>query len=337
MRKTAILATLAGLALFVGLIVRAGAAEIVAALSTAGWSLFWVALFHLVPLSLDALGWLSLTRNHRPAFLTFLWARWVAESFNSLLPVAQVGGHILRAGLIAGRRLPMVQASATVMVDFTIGLATELLFSIIGMVLLLRYLGDTARMIGLAGLAASLILLAGFYLAQRRGIFFFVIEFVRKYISNHRKMVELGGSARSLDEQITRIYHNHLDLLICACLRMGGWLMKAAETMLALHLLGHPVSFQDAFMIESLSNAVASIIFIIPGGLGVREGSILLLGRLLGLPADIALALALVRRGREVLLGIPGFLHWLVARGPGLARKQKSFFRSKENTRKDSR
>jgi putative membrane protein len=332
MRRTAILASLAGLALLIGLILREGVAEVLAALSAAGWSLLWVALFHSVPFSLDTLGWLSLTRNHRPPVYVFFWARWVAESFNSLLPVAQVGGHVMRAIIIAGRRLPIIQASATVMVDFTMGLVTQFLFSLAGILLLLRYLGTSDRIIGFAGLGLGFLLLIGFYLAQEKGIFSFSIEFIKKNISSSKRLVELGGSALALDEQITRIYRRHGDLLICGILRLTGWLMKAAEIMLALHLLGYPVSYQEALIIESLSNVVVYVFFFIPGGLGVLEGTIILLGSLLGLPSDVALALALIRRGRELVIGIPGLLSWLIAEGSDMVKK--NLFGFHEHTRK---
>jgi putative membrane protein len=334
MRRTAILATLAGLALLIGLILREGIAEVLTVLSIAGWSLLWVALFHSVPFSLDTLGWLSLTRNHRPPVYVFFWARWVAESFNSLLPVAQVGGHVMRAILIAGRRLPIIQASATVMVDFTMGLVTQFLFSLLGILLLLRYLGTSNRIIGFAGLGLGLLFLIGFYFAQKKGIFSFAVQFIRKNISSSKRLTELGGSALALDEQITRIYRQHGDLLICGMLRLAGWLMKAAEIMLALHLLGYPVSYQDALIIESLSNVVVYIFFFIPGGIGVLEGSILLLGSLLGLPSDVALALALIRRGRELVVGIPGLSSWLITEGSDIVKKNKDLFNFHGHIRK---
>jgi putative membrane protein len=328
MRRTAFLATLAGLALLIGLILREGIAEVLAALSGAGWSLLWVALFHSVPFSLDTMGWLSLTRNHRPPLHVFFWARWVAESFNSLLPVGQVGGHVMRAILIAGRRLPIIQASATVMVDFTMGLVTQFLFSLLGILLLLQYLGTSNRIIGLAGLGFGLLLLIGFYLAQKRGIFSFAVEFTRKNISSSKRLAELGGSAAALDEQISLIYRRHGALLICGILRLTGWLMKGAEIMLALHLLGYPVRYQDALIIESLSNVVVYAFFFIPGGLGVTEAAILLIGSLLGLPSDVALALALIRRGRELLVGIPGLASWLIIEGSDLVKKSRNLFNS---------
>ena len=74
--------------------------------------------------------------------------------------------------------------------------------------------------------------------------------------------------------------------------------------------------------------------FLVPGALGAQEGGFLLVGTLLSLPAEGALALALTRRVRELAFGIPGILawQWFEARGqwhhhsdrPALARENRS-------------
>ena len=66
---------------------------------------------------------------------------------------------------------------------------------------------------------------------------------------------------------------------------------------------------------ESLSAAVGSAAFLIPGALGVKEGGIMVIGNFIGISPEVALALALVKRVRELLIGIPGLITWLVAEG----------------------
>jgi hypothetical protein len=72
------------------------------------------------------------------------------------------------------------------------------------------------------------------------------------------------------------------------------------------------VSWSDALLLESLGQAIRAAAFAIPGSLGVQEGGYLLLAPLAGLRPDVALALSLAKRIRELLLGIPGlvFLHF---------------------------
>jgi uncharacterized membrane protein YbhN (UPF0104 family) len=81
------------------------------------------------------------------------------------------------------------------------------------------------------------------------------------------------------------------------------------EVWLILRLLGSAVSWSDALMLESLGQAIRGAAFAIPGALGVQEGGYLLLAPLVGLRPDVALALSLAKRARELLLGIPGLLY----------------------------
>ena len=45
-----------------------------------------------------------------------------------------------------------------------------------------------------------------------------------------------------------------------------------------------------------------------PGALGVQEGGFLVVGGLVGLPPELALALALVRRARDVIIFVPALI-----------------------------
>jgi uncharacterized membrane protein YbhN (UPF0104 family) len=74
-------------------------------------------------------------------------------------------------------------------------------------------------------------------------------------------------------------------------------------------MLAHPLSWGDALLLESLGQAIRGAAFAIPGALGVQEGGYLLLAPLVGLPPDVALAVSLAKRARELLLGVPGLLY----------------------------
>ena len=62
-------------------------------------------------------------------------------------------------------------------------------------------------------------------------------------------------------------------------------------------------------MLESVGQAIRGAAFAIPGALGVQEGGYLLLASAVGLPSETGLALALAKRARELLLGVPGLLY----------------------------
>src|ERR1700728_187978 len=102
-----------------------------------GWWLIPITLYHIVSLYFDAASWRQLfPTSNRPAQSRFLWMRWIRESVSTLLPVAGVGGDVVGARLAHQRGVSGAQATATMVVDITVGTATQLVFVIAGVVLL---------------------------------------------------------------------------------------------------------------------------------------------------------------------------------------------------------
>ncbi len=77
-----------------------------------------------------------------------------------------------------------------------------------------------------------------------------------------------------------------------------------------LRLFGHPVDWRAAVSVEGLTQAVRHIAFVIPAGLGVQEAALIMFGRTFGIDAELALALSMAKRLREVLLGVVSLLSW---------------------------
>jgi uncharacterized membrane protein YbhN (UPF0104 family) len=114
----------------------------------------------------------------------------------------------------------------------------------------------------------------------------------------------------ALDAEIALRYRQGRVLARCAAWRGMGWLAGGVELWVAFLVLGRPVELAQAIALESLGQAVRSAGFLIPGGLGVQEGGILLGGVWLGLAPEAVLAAALLKRAREVVYGLPGLLAW---------------------------
>jgi uncharacterized membrane protein YbhN (UPF0104 family) len=89
-----------------------------------------------------------------------------------------------------------------------------------------------------------------------------------------------------------------------------SWLLGGLEVMAALFVLGHQVGWRDALIIESLGQAFRSLGFAVPGALGVQEGGLIVVCGLLGIDAPVAIELSLLKRVRELALGVPGLVAW---------------------------
>jgi putative membrane protein len=246
--------------------------------------------------------------------------RWIGSSVNGLLPVGQIGGEFVRARLLARAGIAGPIAGASVVVDLTAGLVTQVVFILLGIVL---YLGQRQAGAGwllhlAGGLALFCALLLGFGIAQRRGLFLRLARILER-ATRGRAWRSLVGSAAALDQEIVARYADRARLARCACWRFLGWLWGSVEIWLAFWLLGHPVGVIEAVILESLGQALRSAGFALPGGLGAQEGGIVAGALALGIAPDLALAVALLKRVREVAYGVPGLVAWALT---GLAGRR---------------
>jgi hypothetical protein len=97
-----------------------------------------VVTWRFASLWLTAAAWRNLFGvTHRPSRLQLLMARWIGEAINSLLPVAQIGGDLVRVRLARqfcegfGKPLSSVEAATTVMIDMTVNLSAQFLMAVI--------------------------------------------------------------------------------------------------------------------------------------------------------------------------------------------------------------
>jgi uncharacterized membrane protein YbhN (UPF0104 family) len=87
-------------------------------------------------------------------------------------------------------------------------------------------------------------------------------------------------------------------------------MIGGVEVVIALHLVGIEIDLKQGILIESIGQAMRTAGFAIPGSLGVQEGGFILICGLLGIGPEGALELALLKRIRELALGLPGLIYW---------------------------
>jgi len=309
------IAACAGLLGTILLIGYYGFGAVVGALLGLGWGLVWVSLFHIVPMICSALGWWALQNATSPGPpLLYIWVRWIRESANALLPVAQVGGELIGARILTIHGAKGSVAVAGSLVDMTMEVITQFLFTLLGIALLVALRGydsTTGWLVVGAGVAA--LALGGFVLAQRRGLFM-LLERGLEYLARKTGWSALGR-ANGLHDAVVALHEDPRGLAISCIFHSLSWVVGAGEIWLALYFMGHPVGVIEALIIESLGQAVRSAAFAVPGALGAQEGGYLLVGGLLGLSPELALALSLVKRVRDLLLGVPGLLAWQLSEG----------------------
>jgi putative membrane protein len=226
------------------------------------------------------------------------------------------------------RGVPGVQAVASMVVDITIGAATQLILALSGAAMLLTRSSDrTATVVAsgvLVGTAVFLVTIAAFTVFQHRGLFGVSAKLTRRLLPQEwLSVLEAGASA--IDDAVVASYRAGPVILGAGALRLIAWAVEAGEIWLATRALGQPVEMIDALILESLSSGVRAAAFMLPAGLGALEGGLVMLGALLGLPAEAALAISLTKRVRELALGLPGLFvwHWIEGRHHLLRRSEQ--------------
>jgi putative membrane protein len=309
-----------GGAIAVGLVGWIGAQAIGIDVRRAGWAIPACIAVHALQLFLSAIAWRQVSGGGPPGLRTWFAIRWIRESVNSLLPVAQLGGTLVGVRLLALRGRPAGPATAAATLDITLESLTLLLFTLAGIAALAAIGGGAAWQPWLGG-AVLLMGCAscGFLLALRAGLMR-VIEAALVRLNGLVPALPTGA-LRGLHAELMERQRHPAALAGAAGLHLLAWALGSVETWLALAAMGERTGVLAVLVIESLGMAARSAGFAVPGSLGVQEGGFVLAGGLVGLPPDAAVALSMVKRARELLVGLPGLLAWQWTEGRRLTRR----------------
>lgn len=311
MKLVARFALLLGLGVVFTLVARTGARTLLSEISRAGWLLLLLAPLHILPLALDVLGWRVLIAEPS-RFRELLLIASIREAINRLLPVANIGGEFIGVRLLVRHGASSGSAAASVIVETMLTLVSQSLFAAIGLVCLA---GLTAKLqlttslllgfaLGLPAIAAVIALIAsGSIISQLDRLAALVFTAIAPGMARIKLRALLETSIRQLVRSPSRLTR-------ASAWQLSGLFAGCVETWLVLRWLGHPVGFAAAIALESLTQAARSLLFIVPSGLGVQELGLIGLSHMLGIGADVALALSLAKRAREILFGLPALAMW---------------------------
>jgi putative membrane protein len=308
MRLGPLAALLAGLALSAGLVIWAGTDQVLdAVLATGIAGVLGVTLFNALPITVCGLAWRAvLEPAPRRSALLMIWARFLRSSVSELIPI---GGELVAIRVMTLHGVETGTAGAATVVDLTLEFLSQLAFTALGLaILVLDGRNDALAFWSVLGLGAATLTALAFLLAQRSGIFRW-LERLPRGLTAHApwaRLPELAG----LHGEVQAIYRRPRALLGGFLWHCLGWVAGAGEAWLALWLLDAPLGLHEVVILESLAFALRSAAFAVPAALGVQEGGYVALGAIFGLGPEIALALSLLKRAREVLLAVPALLAW---------------------------
>jgi putative membrane protein len=305
------IAFVVGLLVVVALVLREGVQSIASLLAQAGWGLLLLVPLHLPPLLLDVMGWRVLILGRTRVATLFLIAC-IREAVNRLLPVANIGGELVGIQLLTRQGIGGTTAASSVIIETLLNIVAQYLFLMLGVVCLLNVTGNVQALGGLlialaGGLPVALLLIWSF----RTGALFKILrKLAAGVFGSQASASSLLDKMAGVDAAIRELTAAHGRLARAIAWQLAGLIAGCAETWLALRWLGHPVSPAAALAIESLTMAARSFIFVAPAGLGVQEAGLIGIGHLLGISSDVAIALSLAKRMREIVFGLPALAAW---------------------------
>jgi putative membrane protein len=310
LKKLSIALALAGLLLGTLLVGSFGFGRVVRTVLSVGWTGFaiicaWQMLVFL-PLGL---AWDAIARGRgvRRTGL-FIWGRMVRDSSINLLPFSQFGGFVFGARAVMLHGLGWPIATATTVVDLTAEFLAEVVFAGMGLVITLARDPHTDLRLPLElGLGGAALGAAIFIWAQRGGSSLFArisSRIAARRIGGARQMVE------RLHEEMDAIYRQTGRLAVGFLLHLVGWIGTGVGGWIAYRILGANIDLGAGIAIEALVAALAAATFLVPVNAGIQEAGYAGLGAVFGVPAELSLAVSLVRRARDLVIGIPILLIW---------------------------
>lgn len=281
-------------------------------LARAGWdTLAAMVAAHAVPVALCGLAWAAVVPRVAPGRMVVL--RWLRDGFNEMLAVVPLAGEAMALRRLGRWGVKPGPAGAGMVADLTAEVAAQVLFSLIGLALWAGQAGGAGVLRwGVPGLLAAVAVAAAFVAVQRGGGLRLVERLAGHLLPGRRP-------ALGLHLHLMALYRRPRRLAWAVALHLAAWLVACAEAWIAFRLLGQPIGVAEAVMLESAVFALRGAAFMLPGALGVQEGAYALLAPLLGVPPVVAVTVSVLKRGRELALGLPA-LAFGFTRTPPLPR-----------------
>ncbi len=307
------IAGIVGLSLLAGLTAYYGFAAVLEAMVESKWGTALVVAARAVALTGAGAGWYLLTPlRRRPG--VFVGLRFIRDAINTLIPFAMVGGDVVGARLLAHFGVALNLAIASVLVDIFLQVVCLTIFLLAGLAIVLDLSGSHhLTTVAIVILAIAVPAVTGFFLTLNFGAFEPVVGWLVALGEKHQwaifdHVVDLGG-------RLQQIWKGHGSLWVSFFVHMVTVFFGATEVWIALAFMGHPVSALAALAIEGLGQGTRAAAFVLPGGLGVQDGTLIAVSALFGVPAEVALAMALIKRVPDLVLGIPSLVAWQALEG----------------------
>jgi len=302
-------ALLAGVIAAIYLVWSIGFDAVAASIARAGFGgLALLCVYALLVFISLAFAWFTLLppAERRPVRELYL-ARLVRDSIAEISPFSPVGGMVAAARLMVLKGLNPATAAASVAADATTEAMAQAVFLAFGLGIgftQFRHLQGSGPLAE-AMLAVLLLAVPGIALLiflQKKGA-----VFAERIAARFFPQAREGVSFRAAIEEL---YDSRSRLAVSAALHLIAWIGAGGGTFIAFRLMGGQINLLNAIALEALLCTLRSIAAPVPAAIGVQEWGYAMLAPLFGLPAEMGVAVSLLKRAREIVLGVPALIYW---------------------------
>ncbi len=272
-----------------------------------GWGMGVIIALHFISFLADAFSW-QMTIPGVPLDRVWLYRIWkvrlVGEALNTVIPAAGLGGEPIKAVLLKRRYgIGYGEGITSLILSQTIILIALVFFISVGFALALfsKKISGRYDIIAVVGLLVIGLGSAAIFFLQHANL-----------SSIFKKLATLIGFGEKIENalmHISDVENRLVDFYKSRRPRFAGavvmaiipWVIGVPEIYYASIFLEHPVTFAEAWIIESSVQMVRAAMPFIPAGLGAQEGVfVALLTAITGSPV-LGGAIAVVRRFRDIV------------------------------------
>jgi putative membrane protein len=314
MKYLSYILALVGVSISLLLVSWFGLGHIVTAISRIGWPEFglivgWqLFLFVLLGLAWDQIMPTPVTASLGQRAWVMIWGRMVRDAAANCLPFSQMGGFVFGARAATLHGIEWQTATASTVVDVTAEFLAQIAFTCIGLGVLLAHAPDSSLAIPIeVGIGLAVVACFAFVWLQKGAapLFAGVSQRIvgRWFADAAQRMAVLRSELKLIHGRTGRLALGFL-------LHLIAWIGTGTAGWIAYRALGVPIDFDDALAIEALLSAITALAFLVPVNAGVQEAAYAGLGTIFGIPPELSLGVSLVRRARDIVVGVPILLIW---------------------------
>lgn len=315
MRLFKLLTLLGGIAIFAWVLTHADLAAVAEVMRRMGayGAIAVLASFGVAMIS-SVTGWALVFRSKT---LSAIWTlklwlvQMVGEAFNMLTPFGAFGGEPFKALLLKRHyAISYNEGTASLVLIQMVNSVAQVPFAIIGAFLMVKadFLPDAIETAIIAATAVIGVFMVFVYFALR---FRLLAKLPASMESSESaaKLAEAIAFLTNLEEHLFYfVRHTPVRFVAAVFFAFLSWVIGVVEIYLVFLFLGAPIDFAQAWVVETLIVLVRAATFFVPAHLGVQDGALTIAGESLTGSREIGLAMALIRRARELFWAGAGLL-----------------------------